>query len=80
MVEFFFLPNTWQKMIFLIPLELLIPKIPFSFFCRIFFLCLGHLRVWGSVSVGFWEACQLSLLGGGVLARGLHRPPPPPQS
>ena len=32
---------------------------------------------WGSVSVGFWGARQLSLLGGGVLAIGLYRPPPP---
>ena len=47
------------------PLDALIPKMPFSFFCQ--FWGLGHLRQWSP----FWG-------GGGGLARGLYRPPPPP--
>ena len=35
-------PNPWQMMAFLNPLDALIPKISFSFFCRIFGP--GHLR------------------------------------
>ena len=31
----FFLPNTWQMMTFLNPLDMLIPKIPFSFFAEL---------------------------------------------
>ena len=49
---FFFHLNSWQMKIFLNPLDALIPKIPISFFCR--GLGPGHVRVRGSVSVGFW--------------------------
>ena len=64
--------------IFLNPLDTLIPKMPFSFFAEFWVRVTSGSR--GSVWVGF--------LGGGgvepffgvvVLARGLYRPPPPPR-
>ena len=72
-------PNTWQMMTFLNPLDALIPKIPFSFFCRS--LGAGHLwgprvslgRILGGPSV---EPPPF-LWGGGGPARGLYRHPPP---
>ena len=73
----FFSPNTWQMMTFRNPLDTQIPKIPFSFFAEFWFWVTSGAP--GSVSVGFWGARQLSPFGGGgVLARGLYRPPPPP--
>ena len=69
-----FSPNTPQMMTLLNPLDTLIPKIPFHF------LGPGHPGDPGSVSVGFWEARQLSpFLGeGGSSQRALPPPPPPP--
>ena len=49
---------TWQMMIFLKPLDPLIPKIPFSFFAEFWVRVTSGPR--GSVSVGFWGACRLS--------------------
>ena len=73
----FFPPNIWQMMIFLNPLGALIPKIPFSFFCR--FLGLGHLRGPGVSLVRiFWVPSIEPRFGGGGLARGLYRHPPTP--
>ena len=57
------------------PLGALIPKVPFSFFADFWVWVTSEAR--GSVSVGFWGSRQLSLLGGGGLARGLYRPPLP---
>ena len=61
------------------PLDALIPKIPFSFFAN--FWVWVTSEAWGSVSVGCWGSRQLGPLlgGGGVLAKGLYRPPPPLQ-
>ena len=42
-------PNTWQMMIFLKPLDALIPKIVFSLFAE--FFGPGHLRGLGVVSL-----------------------------
>ena len=65
MVNIFFPPNIWQMMIFLNPLDALIPKISFSFFAD--FWVRVTSEAWGSVSVGFWGYRQLSpLLLGGV--------------
>ena len=47
-------PNTWQMMTFLTSLDALIPKIPFSIFCR--FLGQGH--PWGP------GVCLGRILGG----------------
>ena len=77
MVKIFFSPNTWQMMTFLNPLTALIPKIQFSFFADFGLWVTSEAR--GSVSVGFWGSRQLSAFGGGGLASGLYRPPPPPQ-
>ena len=57
---------------FLNPLDMLIPKAPFSFFCFFDFWVRITSGALGSLSVGFWRARQLSLFGGGGLARGLH--------
>ena len=52
-------------------------KNPVFIFCR--FLCLGHLRGLGSVSVGFRGSRQLSpFWGGGGSSQGALSPPPPP--
>ena len=61
-------------MTFLNPLDVLIPKISFSFFANFWVWVTSEARG----SVGFWESCQLSPFGGGGggLARGLYRPPP----
>ena len=77
MVNFFFSPNAWQIMIFLKPLNALIPKIPLSFFAEFWVWVTSGAR--GLVSVGFWGGGALVELffGGGSLARGLYRPPPP---
>ena len=64
-------------MTFLNPLNALILKIPFSFFPVFWVWVTSEAR--GSVSVGFWGSCQLSPLGEGP-ARGLYRPPPPPEA
>ena len=69
--------GVWQMMTFLNPLDALIPKIPFSFFPDFWVWVTSEAR--GSVSVGFWGSCQLSLFLGGGPAGGLYRPPPPPQ-
>ena len=47
-----FPPNPWQMMLFLNPLDALIPKIPFSFFAEFWVWVASEAR--GSVSVGFW--------------------------
>ena len=74
----FFSPNTWQMMTFLNPLDALIPKIPFSLFADFWVWVTSEAR--GSLLVGFRGSRQLSppWEGGGGLARGLYRPPPPP--
>ena len=78
MVQIFFSPNTWQMLTFLNPLDVLIPKIPFSFFAE--FWIRVTARAQGSVSVGFWGARQLSpFWGGGPSQRALSNPPPPPK-
>ena len=66
----FFPPlNTWQMMIFLNPLDALIPKIPFSFFAKLWGQVTSRARE--SVSVGFpGGGGELSPLGG-------IDPPPP---
>ena len=69
-----FSPNTWQMMTFLDPLDVLVPKVPFSFFADFLVWVTSEAR--GSVSVGFLGTCRLSPFGGGGLARGLYRPPP----
>ena len=77
----FFSPNIWQTMTSLNPLDALIPKVPFSLFCR--FLGLGHLRGPG-VSIGrISGSCQLSLFFWGGSSQGAQStpaPPPPPQT
>ena len=57
-------------MIYLKPLDPLIPKIPFSFFSDFGVWVTSEAR--GSVSVGFWGSRQ-----GVGLARALSTPPPP---
>ena len=63
-------------MIFLNPLDALIPKIPFSF--------LAEFRVWitsgarGSASVGFWGGLSIELFLGGVPSQNALSTPPPP--
>ena len=49
--QIFFSPNTWQMMVFLNPLDALIPKIPFSFFSEFWVRVTSGAR--GSVSLGF---------------------------
>ena len=65
-------------MLFLNPLDALIPNVPFSFFSVFWVWVTSEAR--GSVSVRFGGSCQLSpFLGrGGGLARGLYQTPPPP--
>ena len=46
-----FSPNAWQIMIFLDPLDVLIPKSHFHFFAK--FWVRVTSGAWGSVSVGF---------------------------
>ena len=59
-----------------IPLDALIPKIPFSFFPD--FRAWVTSEAWGSDSVGFWGSCQLSpFWGGGGSGRRALSPPPP---
>ena len=64
-------------MIFLNPLEMLIPKIPISFFAEFWVRVTSGAR--GSVSAGFWGARQLSPFWGrgGSSQRALSNPPPP---
>ena len=64
-------------MILLIPLDALIPKIPFSFFSR--FLGLGHLQGLGVRLGRILGSCQLSPFWGtgGVRPEGSIDPPPP---
>ena len=79
-----FSPNIWQMMTFLNSLDALIPKIPFSFFCR--FLGLGHLRGPGvslvrilgfpSIELFFWRGGG----GGGASQGALSTPAPPAPS
>ena len=66
-------------MTFLNPLDALIPKIPFSFFSDFWVRVTSEAR--GSVSVGFCGVPSIEPFfgGGGGLARGLYRPPPPTQ-
>ena len=66
-------------MTFLNPLDALIPKILFSFFPDFSVWVTSEAR--GSVSVGFWGSCQLSLFWGrgGSGRRALSTPPPPPR-
>ena len=59
------------------PLDALIPKISFSFFAEFQVQVTSGAR--GSVSVGFWGARQLSLLGEGGSQRAVSTPPPVPQ-
>ena len=71
----FFLPNTWQMMLFLNPLDVLIPKIQFSFFADFWVWVTSEAH--GPVSVGFWGSRLLSPLGGGgVRLEGSIDPPP----
>ena len=67
-------------MIFLNPLDALIPKIPFSFFAAFWVRVTSGAR--GSVSVGFWGGRQLSPFweGGGSGRRALSTPFPSPAS
>ena len=58
-----FSPKTRQMMIFLNPLDALIPKIPFSFFADFWVWVISEAR--GSVSAGFLGSRQLSPLWGG---------------
>ena len=76
--QFFRPPNPWQMMIFLNPLDALIPQIPFSFFTEFWVRATSGAR--GSVSVGFLGGTSIQPFGGGVLASGLCRPPPPQPS
>ena len=76
----YFLPNAWQMMTFLTPLDVLIPKIPFSFFGKLWVRITSGAR--GSVSVGFWGRRQLSPFGGGggVRPESSVNPPAPTES
>ena len=49
--QFFFSPNTWHMVIFLNPLDALIPNIPLSFFAEFWVWVTSGAQ--GSVSVGF---------------------------
>ena len=60
--QFFFSPNIWQMMIFLNPLDVLIPKIPFSFFAH--FWVTSEAR--GSTSVGYRGVLSIEPFWGGV--------------
>ena len=78
MGQFFFLPNPWQKMPFLNPLDVMIPKIPFSFLCR--FLGLGHLRGPGVRLGTILGVLSIEpFLGEGGAGQGALSNPPPPQ-
>ena len=73
----FFSPNAWQMMTFLNPLDALIPKIPFSFFARIFGS--GNFRGPG-VSLGRNLGVPSIFFGGGdggSSQRAVSIPPPP---
>ena len=74
----FFSLNIWQTMIFLHPLDALIPKIPFSFFANFWVRVTSEAR--GSLSVGFLEVPSIEPLFGerGVYPEGSIDPPPPP--
>ena len=72
----FFPPNTWQKMTFLNPLDVLIPKIPFSFFADFWIWITSGAQ--GSVSVGFWGSRQALFGGGGGSSQGALSTPPSP--
>ena len=77
----FFSPNTWQMMSFLNPLNTLVSKIPFSFFAKFWGRVTSGAR--GSVSVGFWEARQLSPFwgeGGGASQGSVSTPRPEAES
>ena len=67
-------------MIFLYPLDALIPKIPFSFFPDFWVWVTSEAR--GSVSVGFWGSCHLSPFWGrgGSGRRALSTPPSPAET
>ena len=68
-------PKTWQMMTF--PPQRADSKNLISFFADFWARVTPGAR--GSVSVGFWEACQLSPFGGGggPSQRALSTPPPP---
>ena len=72
---YFFLSNAWQMMTFLDPLNVLTPKIPFSFLAD--FWVRATSEAWGSVSVGFWGSRQLSpFWGKGGSSQGALSTPP----
>ena len=75
----FFTPNIWQMMIFLNPLDGLIPKIPFSFFLPIFGS--GSPLRQAVSSVGFWGSRRLSFFfqkgGAGGASQGALSTPAP---
>ena len=63
-------------MIFLNPLDALIPKIPFAFFADFWVWVTPEAR--GSVSLGFWGSRQLSPFWEGGSSQGALSTPPPP--
>ena len=76
--QFFPPPNTWQTMSYLNPLAALIPRIPFSFFCRL--SGPGHLRgprvSLGRILGGGASIEPFVFLGGGSSQGALSTPPP----
>ena len=62
-------------MLFLNPIDALNPNIGFSFFAEFWVWVTSGAR--GSISVGFWEACQLSPFEGGSCQGAVSTPPPP---
>ena len=62
-------------MTFLNPLDMLIPKIPFSFFADFWVWVTSEAK--GSVSVDFWGSRQLSPFFGGWSSQGALSTPPP---
>ena len=68
--------NTWQMMTFLNSLNALIPKIPFSFFADFWIWVTSEARE-SSLGRILGVPSIEPFFGGGSLARGLYRTPPP---